>query len=315
MTYRHYILTHPKPIPADIHNMKYVLLALFLISSNFDKPEDISKLQEITANNPKDWRTRLELVEIFINQKNFNDAADYIEQAENILAINESGPELSHLYYLRGLYHDLQDNIPGAYEQYEKSVAADSTNAKSWRKLGYLHELFSDGEQMLICFSRSLAHTEDSVGVLYDIGVAYDYMDSIDQAIDCYQKALALNDSLPEAYLNLGVDLGFTGHPDSALYYFNKAREYGLESTELYYNMGVIAFDNSQVEQAIENFMTVLGIDPHYSPAKMMLGNVYEAIGDSGMAKVYFEEFIDTAPLLYQQNIDEIKEKLEKHYR
>lgn len=295
--------------------MKYILIALMIISSNFNRPEDISKLQNIISENPEDWRTRLELVEIFINQENSKDAVEYLVQTEKILSTYQTGPEISHLYYLWGLYHDMQDDIPYAMEKYKKATETDSTNSMAWRKLGYLYELFSDGEQMLRCFKYSLINTEDSVGVFYDIGVAYDYMDSIDQAVEYYHNALEINDSLPEAYLNLGVDLGFSGFPDSALHYFHKARDYGLETLELYYNMGVIAFDNGQVEQSLEYFMTVLGFDPFYSPAKMMLGNVYEGIGDSGMAKVYYEEFVNSAPLLYQENIEEIKEKLEKHYK
>ncbi len=307
--------THPHLIPADTFNMKCLLIALIIISSNFDKPEDIATLQQKAAGNPKDWQTRLELVQIFIDQRNFPDAEKYLKQSEDILNENNPGNEISQLYYLWGLYYDTQDNIPKAGEKYNEAIAADSSNAKAWRRLGYLHEVFADGEQMLICFENALANTDDSASVLYDIGVAYDYMDSVEQAIKSYNKALTINDSLPEAYLNLGVDWGFSGYHDSAAYYFNKAEEYGLESIELYYNMGVIAFDNGQVEQAMENFMSVLGIDPYYSPAMLMLGDIHEAIGDSSMAKVYYEEFINTAPILYQQNIDEIKQKLQESYR
>ena len=290
-------------------------MALLFLISDFDKPANIADLERQAAADSTNWQIRHKLIAVFIEQGNFDDALKYLNQTEDILNSQKKGVAIGQTLYLRGLYHDSQDNIPAAMENYKHAIAADSLNSRAWRKLGYLYEIFSSGEDMLDCFKHALASANDSAGVYYDLGVAYDYLDSIALAIQSYHNALALNDSISEAYLNLGVDLGYLGYPDSAEYYFGKAHIYGMESVELYYNMGVMHFDAGRIDQSIENFMTVLALDPSYSPAKMMLGNVYEAIGDSGMAKVYYLEFIGSASFLYQHDVEAVKDKLEKHYK
>lgn len=290
--------------------MRYILAALIFITANFDNPTYIADLEKTVQTDPSDWQTRLKLAEIFIEQGNFTDAMIYLEQADAILLNIDQGPEKSLLHYIWGLYHDRQDNIPKAMDKYKAAVEADSSCAKAWRNLGYLHEIFLDGEKMLECFNKARPFTIDSAGIFYDIGVAYDYMDSLEQAIKHYHMVLNLTNEIPEAYLNLGVDLGMLGHTDSAGFYFGEAEAAGAGGPELYYNLGVITFEAGNAEMALGNFLHVLALEPSYAPAKLMLGDVYEAMGDSGMARVYYEEFVNTASILYLDDINAVREKL-----
>jgi tetratricopeptide (TPR) repeat protein len=283
------------------------------LATNFDDPSYIANLEQKAKSNPRDWQSRFELAEIFIDQGNFANALIYLQQADAVLFNSESGSETARLNFIWGLYYDHQDDIPQAIEKYNASVKADPAYARAWRNLGYIYEVFSNGEKMLECFNHALAHSHDSVGIYYDIGVAYDYLEDLEQAISSYRKVLSFTDTIPEAFLNLGVDLGLTGYPDSALYYFGKAKAAGLAGPELYYNLGVMTFEAGSVEMALENFLQVLAFDPSYAPAKLMLGDVYEAIGDSGMARVYYEEFINSASFLYRDDIEAVKEKLKSY--
>ena len=88
-----------------------------------------------------------------------------------------------------------------------------------------------------------------------------------------------------------------------------------MQTPELYYNIGGIMFESGAYEEAMNNFMKALAADPNCCIAKLQLGNVYEIMGDSGMAEVYFEEFVKTAPFIYLDNIKSIKEKLAKFYK
>lgn len=282
---------------------------------NFNDPAHIGGLETQAIKNPRNMKIRTELVNIFLTQGNFEDAQKYLREAEQIYA--DSLPDIcnAQLSYLRGLYFDYLDNIPAAMEYYADAVECDSTFSGAWRRLAYIHEIFSNGEQMLYCFQKALPFTDDYPGLLYDMGVAYDMLDSLPQAIACYHQVLALCDSIPEAYLNLGTDWGVLGYPDSANQYFGLAATAGLKKPELYFNIGVMKIDAGEFNQAIDNFMKVLAIDPYYSPAKLQLGNLYETLGDSDMAKLYYEEFVQTAPLLYSDDINSIKEKLAKYPR
>ena len=71
--------------------------------------------------------------------------------------------------------------------------------------------------------------------------------------------------------------------------------------------------DSGNTNGAIENFMKVLALDPRYSPAKLKLGDLYESLGDTGMAKIYYEDFVQTASLLYSDDVTKVKDKLSKY--
>jgi len=292
--------------------MNLWIVLIFILAADYNDPSYLANLEKKAANNPTDWQIRLELVELYIAQNNLDDAQKYI--LESAATIKESGDTCNaRLHYLWGKVHDLQDNIPGAMEKYSRAVQCDSTMSDAWRQLGYLYEVFSNYEQMLICFQKALPSAEDQSGLYYDIGVAYDYLDSLPQAIECYYQSLNTGDSIPEAYLNLGVDWELLGYPDSAAHYFEKAIAAGFDNPELYYNMGVMMFESGAFSEALDNFMRTLALNPYYSPAKLQLGRIYEIMGDSGMARVYYEEFIKTAPFLYSDDIKAVKAKLEKY--
>jgi tetratricopeptide (TPR) repeat protein len=298
---------------ADKLNMKHILVIIILLTANYDDPERIANLEAQAISDQSDWLGRIELAEIFLEQGNYISADKYLSEIEIMPGDSITDSAQSKAIFLRGLYYDLQDNIPEAMQKYIEATEIDTANARAWRRLGYLHEVFTDGEKMVDCFRHALAFTDDSAGVYYDLAVGYDYMDSLNLAVESYRNSLAINDALPEAYLNLGVDLGYLGYVDSSLYYFEKAAAAGMDEPELYYNIGVMKFEAGQVESALANFLKVLGIDPDYSPAQLQLGNVYEAVGDSGMARTYYEQFINTASLLYLDDINAVKEKLTKY--
>ncbi|MCP4581465.1 MAG: tetratricopeptide repeat protein [candidate division Zixibacteria bacterium] len=294
--------------------MKLLVILFILTSTDFDDPTRIANLEKLAADNPDNWQARLELVELFIRQSNLHNAEKYIQEAEESYASVVGDSCNARLRYLWGELLDHQDNIPAAMAKYIEAVECDPSLGRAWRKLGYLYEIFGNFDQMLDCFIKALPTTDDSSGLYYDIGVAYDNLDNLLPAIECYNKCLALGSSTPEAYLNIGVDWGMLGYQDSATFYFEKAAEAGLESPELFYNIGIMMLDSGANIEALDNFMRTLAVDPNYSPAKLQLGNIYEIIGDSGMARVYFDEFIKTAPLLYSDDIEAVKNKLDKHY-
>ncbi len=63
-------------------------------------------------------------------------------------------------------------------------------------------------------------------------------------------------------------------------------------------------------EQAIAEFYRCLSISPEFAAAKLQLGYLYEITGDTGMAVNFLEDFIRTAPLIYNDDIARAKERL-----
>lgn len=293
--------------------MNVLLILLILFAGDYNRPVRIAELEAIAIQNPNDLVSRLKLVEIFIEQKNYAEAERYLKQARDIDSTS------AELLFLWGKFYDSQDNIPAALQKYLSAVSCDSTLSQAWRKLGYLYEITCNYEAMLDCFKKALVTTDDSSGVYYDLGVTYDYLDSIGLALENYYKALRTGADFPEVYFNIGVDWGLADYSDSAYYYFSEVLNMldttraDFQISKLYYNIGILMMESGAYEQAMDNFMKTLSYEPDFSPAKLQLGYLYEIMGDTGLAKVYFHEFVQTAPIIYLDDINKIKEKLSNY--
>jgi tetratricopeptide (TPR) repeat protein len=67
-------------------------------------------------------------------------------------------------------------------------------------------------------------------------------------------------------------------------------------------------------EAAIDQFQRALALDPNLVAARKRLGDLYESLGDSEMAAIYYREFLDNAPIIYLDDIDSVKAKLDRDY-
>jgi len=105
------------------------------------------------------------------------------------------------------------------------------------------------------------------------------------------------------------------GFDDSAHYYFAKAAAADSRAPELYYNLGVIQMAKGQADSAFADFFACLSIDPGYSAAKYRLGQLYESTGDTAMAMAYYDDFVKTAPIIYLEDINQAKGKLDRYRR
>jgi tetratricopeptide (TPR) repeat protein len=283
------------------------LLALALVATDYNVPEQIADLERQAMADSLNQGARLKLARIFIEQKNYPEAKKNLIEAEKIDSLS------GQLQFLYGKLYDQQDNIAAAFEKYSKAVKLDSSLSEAWRNLAYIDEITGNYQSMLDRFGIALGNTDDSAGVLYDIGVTYDYLELPDSAIISYNRSLEAGAKFPEVFINLGADWGLQGNLDSARYYLEKAVEAGSQSPELFYNLGMLAFESGKGEEAIGNFLECLSLDQTYSPAKLQLGNIYEAIGDSASALEYYQDFVKTAPFIYRDDIKLTREKLVKY--
>lgn len=283
------------------------LLALALIATDYNAPKKIAVLEQQAKADSLNQQARLELARIFIEQENYPEAKKNLYEAEKIDSLS------GRLQFLWGKFYDQQDNIAVAFERYSKAIALDSSISEAWRNLAYIDEITGNYQSMLERFKMTLVNTDDSAGVLYDIGVTYDYLELPDSAIISYNRSLQAGAEFPEVYINIGADWGILGNLDSAKCYLEKAVKAGSRSPELFYNLGMLAFERGKGDEAIGSFLECLSLDQTYSPAKLQLGNIYEAIGDSVNAYEYYKDFVRTAPFIYRDDIKSTRDKLAKY--
>lgn len=120
----------------------------------------------------------------------------------------------------------------------------------------------------------------------------------IPEAIAAYEQALELRPALPNSWYNLARLLRRAGRPEAALGAYSKALANGVsEPEEVHLNRGVIfADDLARSDSAEAELHRALALNPHYVPALLNLGNLYDDRGDRPNARSSYERALAIEP-------------------
>jgi len=239
-----------------------------------------------------------------------------IEEYDSAVVLLESiqaeGDSTAQTLYLLGLAHDMNDNIPKALEYYCRAVKADSLYWPPYKGLGYLFDIFARYDSMNWYLGRVLRLSPFPESIYYDYGYSFDMLGNDDSALYYYHRALDFDSLDSQALLNIGAIWGKLENLDSAAYYTRRSVELEPGEAIACYNLAEILSEERKPEEAIDMFQKALAIDPGIIAAKKRLGELYEIMGDSAMSRIYFQEFIATAPIIYSQDIEAVKTKLKE---
>jgi len=230
---------------------------------------------------------------------------------ENQIAIDGSDSEI---LFLLGNAHDMNDNIPGAIALYHRSIQTDSSYWPPYRYLGYLFDIFASYDSMNYYLGMAIALGPSPDSAYYDYAYSFDMLGQEDSALLYYHRAVQFDSLDSQAKLNIGAIWGRRNKLDSAGFYTRQAVLIEPDAPAACYNLAEILIVEKRHEEAIDQFQKALALDPNLVAAKKRLGELYEVLGDSTMAELYFRDFVDTAPIIYLDDINEIKSKLSDNY-
>ncbi|OGC94496.1 MAG: hypothetical protein A2W25_01560 [candidate division Zixibacteria bacterium RBG_16_53_22] len=240
------------------------------------------------------------------------------EEYDSAIVVLENGLSNDNpnaeLLYLLGLAYDLNDNIPRATEYYHRALRTDTLYWPPYRGLGYLFDIFAQYDSMNIHLSKAISLMPYPESLYYDYAYSFDMMGLNDSALWYYHRAIDFDSLDSQAMLNIGAVWGRMDHLDSASTYTRRSIQLEPDMAAACYNLAEILIEEHNYEEAIDQFQKALALEPALIAAKKRLGELYEALGDSAMAEMYFREFVGTAPIIYLQDIELIRSKLEQAY-
>ena len=248
-----------------------------------------------------------------IQARDLIDRSQYDSALVAIDSLLIDNPYNSEALYLKGFIYDQKDNLPLALKYYHESISIDSTYWKPWRELAYLFDIFAQYDSMNIYLHKALETGDAPGSIYYDYGYSFDMLDQVDSALIYYHKALEIDSLDDEAYLNIGAIWGLRDNLDSAKEYTSKALAINPSVPRACYNYAAILGAEGNYQSAVDYYQKALALDTTMIEVKLRLGELYEELGDSTMAKLYFQEFVDSAPMIYTDDINRTKAKLEKY--
>lgn len=285
----------------------YVTAFFCLYTSAISQSDRITALNRAISEDPADFDAVEGLVEILLEHENY-------DMADSILnAYMKNNPKDARAVYLEARILDLSENIEKAMSKYWEAIDLDSTLWQAYRNLAYLYDIFSGYETMNRLLRKAITYSPGPETLYYDFGYSFDMMGWLDSAQHYYYLAVDFDSLDHQACLNLGAIMGIGGNLDSAKYYTEMALAGNLDSPEAFYNLGEINLSLGLFDEAAGNFQHALALDSGLFAAKKKMGDLYEIMGDSGMARTYYEDFLDSAPIIYIDDINEVRQKLSEY--
>ena len=290
--------------------MKKILPPIFLFVFYFHAfgyGSNIDSLQMENNSHPGDSRSCQALAGAYIEEK------DYLSAINILRSDLDRDSANAQTLYLLGYVLDQTDFLPTAMAYYHKSLQCDSTYWRPYHSLAYLYDIFAQYDSMYYYLQHAIRYAPVPDSIYYDMGYCFDMQGQADSAMLYYYKAAAFDSLDSQAYMNLGAIWGEKGHPDSAKAYTQKSLRLNPNEAEACYNYGGILAGENSFEQAIDYYQKALVLDTSMVAAKAQLGLLYETLGDSAMAHIYYSEFVNSAPPIYSADIEKIQAKLKDY--
>ncbi|MGM0444535.1 MAG: tetratricopeptide repeat protein [Fibrobacterota bacterium] len=187
--------------------------------------------QDILAISPDDYQARLNLVDLFLEARNFRAAT-------------------RHLAILKDYY---PDNIDVLYEETK------------------LFGLQGKEDRALELYERIADRDRNTPRVYYNKAINLMDVGKIDRALRSYRKALDINPYYWKASYNLGVHYLKNNRPAKALHYFRKTSESNREHISTWYNMGLLHLRANRFFKAAQTFRRVISLDSTNTSARYNL--------------------------------------------
>lgn len=161
-------------------------------------------------------------------------------------------------------------------------------------------ELWRSGqmEKAIEEYQKSLALDSTNVQTLYGLGLVYRQLDQTDQAIGYLAKAVGINPRYIDAYYELGLAYWKKKSYEEAINQFTTVTNFGPESgskyPKAYYSLGRIFLLQEQLDQSLEALQTAVAFDSKYVEAYFYLG---EALREKKDLKAAIEAYRQAAAL------------------
>lgn len=177
-------------------------------------------------------------------------------------------------FYFKGRnYAELKDTTQ-AIASYKKAVALNNDYYDAFIQLGNLYYQMGGGANLKLAeeyFTNAIRIKELSAEAIYARALVYYDAAMFDKAVRDYEKVIAIDPDDYRPYSGVGLINFNLDRYEDALTYFDKALTMNPEYVRGYYYRGLTLMAKGDNPKAIQDFKTVLKLDPEFNPAKEML--------------------------------------------
>ena len=156
------------------------------------------------------------------------------------------------------------------------------TNIDNFVKEGVHFHDNGDYEKAIETYKKALKLAPNSTLVNYEIALSYFTNGNYNDAIKHSDVVLKQDkDYMLQAYITKGSALDILGKTKESIKLFEKAIKKTKGHYLLYYNLGLNYYNLNNIDNAEENVIKAIQLNPHHSSSHLMLANIHNQKGNS----------------------------------
>ena len=230
--------------------------------------KQIFQLSQSIMERPQNAALYHERALLYIGQKKF---ATAFEDMKKALSIDST--KIPFLLTMADLYF-VTNQTRETKNLLEKCLSLNNSHVEANLKLAELYLYVQDHEQSITYLDNALKTDMHNARAYFMKGINFSEMNDTAKAISSFQTAIEQKPEYYEAFMQLGIIYSEKKNK-MALQYFNSALGLKPSSIEAYYGRALCLQENNEVDKAIQDYNTILKINPQYKLAHYNLGFVH----------------------------------------
>lgn len=160
-----------------------------------------------------------------------------------------------------------------------------------------------DDPAAAIEFWKAAIENDPANHIAYNkLGLAYFQYSQPEESLRCFKKSIVIKADYAETYVLMGGAYRAIGKYHEAIEYLEKAVALGSDDLRTFQSLGLNYFSAGEYAQAIRCFERVLDKDPEHAEALLAAASAYKAAGEPQKAK---EKLVRLKDILLQQGKEE----------
>jgi protein O-GlcNAc transferase len=218
--------------------------------------EAASILQEVIANDPKNWQSLHLLGLTAYKQRKFEESADYIRRA---LAVK---PDLPEAYSDLGVVLKELGQLEDARKACSTALALKPDFHPAYSNLGNVLKASGRLEDAMIAYQKAITLVPNYATAHSNLGAVLVKLGKIEEALASCRKAVSLAPNVAEVYIALAQALRLNGKNEEALDAYRTAIKLRPAHAPTYTDLGGFLLHLKRHEEALQIFQQALLLQP-----------------------------------------------------
>lgn len=228
-------------------------------------------------------------------------AMGQLKEALNIISQIEKieVPTCEILLTKASIFSQLRDT-KSAIKYFKESLILSEPEDKDeiYLDLAMEYENSNDYKGALTVLKEAIKYNPKNEGAIYEIAFCYDQLGDYEKAIKCYSDFIDENPYSFTAWYNLGNAYSKSEDFEKAVWAYDYCVLINEDFGPVYFNLGnaYLSLDNYQL--SINSFNKCMDLDGEDPVALCYIGEAHEQLGELKLAKEYYKQSLELAPLL-----------------